>query len=68
MNGVEEDGCATYCRMHNKFWMDQQASKTQGTLPGALQTSHVEGAVNKPANEAGWDKEGVQSRSVAPGG
>jgi hypothetical protein len=46
---VEEDGCTTYCRMHNKFWMDQQASKTQGALPRAHQRSQVEGAVNEPA-------------------
>ncbi len=44
------------------------ASKTQGSLPGAQQTSPAEGAVNEPATEAGGDKEGVQSMSVAPGG
>jgi hypothetical protein len=44
------------------------ASKTQGTLSGAQRTSHMEGAVNEPAAEAGGDKEGVQSMSVAPGG
>ncbi len=44
------------------------ASKTQGTLPGAQQTSHGEGAVNEPAAEAGGNKEGVQSMSVAPSG
>jgi hypothetical protein len=43
------------------------ASKTQGSLPGAQQTSFTEGAVNKPVTEAGGDKEGVQSISVAPG-
>ncbi len=40
------------------------ASKTQETLPGAHQTSHTEGTVNKPATEAGGDKEGVQSMSM----
>ena len=23
MNRVEEEGCATYCRKHNRFWRDQ---------------------------------------------
>jgi hypothetical protein len=44
------------------------ASKTQGSLPRAQQMSPVGGAVNKPATDAGGDKEGVQSMSVAPGG
>jgi hypothetical protein len=67
MNGIEEEGCA-YCRQHNKFWRDHQASKTHGSLPGAQQTSHAGGAVTKPANAAGGDKEGEQSRSMAPSG
>jgi hypothetical protein len=46
----------------------ERASKTQGSLPGAQQMSSTEGAVNKPVTEAGGDKEGVQSMSVAPGG
>jgi hypothetical protein len=37
------------------------ASRTQGILPGAHQTSPAEGTVNEPATEAGGDKEGVQS-------
>jgi hypothetical protein len=44
------------------------ASKTQGSLPGAKQTSPVEGAINEPATEAGGDKEEVQSMRMAPGG
>ncbi len=44
------------------------ASKTQGSLPGAQQTSPTEGAVTEPATAAGGDKEGVQSMSVVPGG
>ncbi len=44
------------------------ASKTQGSLPGAQQTSSVEGAVNEPATESEEVKEGVQLMSVAPGG
>jgi hypothetical protein len=44
------------------------ASKTQGTLPGAHQTSPSEGTVNKPATEAGGDKEGVQSMSMGTSG
>jgi hypothetical protein len=46
----------------------ERASKTQGSLPGAQQTSSTEGAVNEPVTEAGGDKEGVQSMSVTPGG
>jgi hypothetical protein len=46
----------------------EEASKTQGPLPGAQQTSPAEGAIIKPATEAGGDKEGVQSMSVAQGG
>ena len=46
----------------------EEASKTQGSLPGAQQTSPTEGAVNEPATEAGGDKERVQSMSMAPGG
>jgi hypothetical protein len=45
-----------------------EASKTQGSPPGAQQTSPTEEAVNEPATEAGGDKEGVQSMSVVPGG
>jgi hypothetical protein len=44
------------------------ASKTQRSLPRAQQISPVEEAVNKPATEAGEDKEGVQSMSMVPGG
>jgi hypothetical protein len=46
----------------------ERASKTQGTLPGAQRLNPTEGVVNEPAAEAGGDKEGVQSMSVAPGG
>ena len=43
----------------------QDASKTQGSPLGAQKTSPAEGAVTEPAKDAGGDKEGVQSRSVA---
>ncbi len=43
----------------------QEASKTHRTLPGAHQTSPVEGVVTEPATDAGGDKEGMQSMSVA---
>jgi hypothetical protein len=43
----------------------QKASKTHGTLPGAHQTSPAKGAVTEPATDAGGDKEGMQSMSVA---
>jgi hypothetical protein len=46
----------------------QEASKTQGPLPGAQQTSPADGTVIEPATEAGGDKEGVQSVSMAEGG
>jgi hypothetical protein len=46
----------------------EEASKTQGPLPGAQQTNPIEGAVIEPATEAGGDKEGVQSMSVAQSG
>jgi hypothetical protein len=44
------------------------ASKTQGTLPGAQQTSPAERTVTEPATEAGGDKEGVRSMSMATSG
>jgi len=68
MNNVKEDGGSTYCRLHNKFWRYKQASKSSGSLPRAQQTSHAEGAIIKPANAAGGDKEGEQPRSIAFGG
>jgi hypothetical protein len=46
----------------------QEVSKTQGPLPGVQQTSPAEGTVIEPATEAGGDKEGVQSVSMAEGG
>ena len=45
----------------------QEASKTQGTLPGAQEASPTEEAAIEPAM-AGQDKEGAQSLSVAPTG
>ncbi len=44
------------------------ASKIQGTLPSAQQTSSPEETVTEPATEAGGDKEGVQSMSMASSG
>jgi hypothetical protein len=43
----------------------QEASKTQGPLPGAQQTSPAEGTVIEPATEAGGDKEGHGGRWIA---
>jgi hypothetical protein len=68
MNGINKAGCLSYCRQHNKFWRDHQASKTLESLPGAQQINHAGGAVIEPANAAGGDKEGEQPRSMAPGG
>jgi hypothetical protein len=39
---------------------NQEASKTQGTLPGAHQASPTEEAAIEPATPAGRDKEGAQ--------
>ena len=44
---------------------NQEAIKTQGTLPGAHQASPTEEAAEEPANTAGRDKEGAQSSSMA---
>jgi len=44
---------------------EQEASKTHGPTTGAQQTSPKEGAVINPANNAGGDEEGAQSRSMA---
>jgi hypothetical protein len=46
----------------------QEASKTQGTLPGAHKASPTEEVAIEPATMAGQDKEGAQSLSVAPTG
>jgi hypothetical protein len=47
---------------------NQEASKTQGTLPGAHEASPTEEAAIEPATLAGWDKEGAQSLSMASTG
>lgn len=44
-----------------------EASKTHGSLPGAHQTSPVDGTVIEPASAAGGDKEGMQTMSMAGG-
>jgi hypothetical protein len=46
----------------------QEASKTQGTLPGAHEASPTEEVAIEPATMAGRNKEGAQSLSVAPTG
>ena len=46
----------------------QEASKTHGPPPGAQQARPAEGASTEPAKEAGGDKEGVQSMSMAESG
>ena len=47
---------------------NQEASKTQGMLPGAHKASLTEEAAVEPATPAGWDKEGAQSSSMASTG
>jgi hypothetical protein len=42
-----------------------EASKTQGMLPGAHKVGPTEEAALELATMAGWDKEGVQSLSMA---
>jgi hypothetical protein len=70
MEAVEQ---ITQYNNHSKASLDkggdqqQEASKTQGTLPGAQEASPTEEAAIEPAM-AGRDKEGVQSFSVAPTG
>jgi hypothetical protein len=47
---------------------NEEASKTQGTLPGAHKASPTEEAAVEPATPAGRDKEGAQSPSMASTG
>jgi hypothetical protein len=47
---------------------NKEASKTQGTLPGAHKASLTEEAAVELANPAGRDKEGAQSSSMASTG
>jgi hypothetical protein len=47
---------------------NEEASKTQGTLPGAHKASPTEEAAVEPATPAGRDKEGAQSLSIASTG
>ena len=47
---------------------NEEASKTQGTLPGAQKASLAEEAAVEPANPAGRDKEGAQSTSMVSTG
>ena len=47
---------------------NEEASKTQGTLPGALKASPTEEAAVEPATSAGRDKEGAQPSSMASTG
>jgi len=47
---------------------NEEASKTQGTLPGAHKASPAEEAAVEPATPAGRDKEGAQSLSMVSTG
>ena len=47
---------------------NREASKTEGTLPGAQKASPTEEAAVEPATPAGRDKEGAQSSSMASTG
>ena len=46
----------------------EEASKTQGTLPGAHKASPIEKAADEPTTPVGRDKEGAQSPSLASDG
>jgi hypothetical protein len=63
INAREDDS-----RMLDKAGEHNTASKTQGPLPSAQQTSPMEGAANGPASAAGRDKEGSQSMSMESSG
>jgi hypothetical protein len=63
INAQEDDS-----RMLDKAGDYNTASKSQGPLPSAQQTSPVEGVAKEPATAAGRDKEGVQSVSMASSG
>ena len=47
---------------------NEEASKTQGTLPGAHKASPTEEAAAEPTTPVGRDKEGAQSPSMASAG
>ena len=47
---------------------NEEASKTQGTLPRAQKVSPTEEAPVEPATQVGWDKEGAQSPSMTSTG
>jgi hypothetical protein len=51
----------------NKGGGQQEASKTQGTLPGAPKTNPAEGVAMDTATAAGGDKEGAISVTMATG-
>ncbi len=63
INTQEDNSC-----MLDKVGKHNTASKTQGPLPSAQQTSPGEGATNKPATAVGQDKKGAQSVSMASSG
>jgi len=48
--------------------VNEEASKTQGTLPGAHKASPTEEAAAELTTPVGWDKEGAQSPSMASAG
>jgi len=47
---------------------NEEASKTQGMLPGANKASPIEEAADEPTTPVGWDKEGAQSPSLVSAG
>ena len=61
----DPDPASVITKQGERGAQEQEASKTHGPSPGAQQTSPTEGAVINPANNAGGDEEGVQSRSMA---
>jgi hypothetical protein len=63
INAREEDN-----RTLDEVGEHNTASKTQGSLPSAQQTSPAKGAANEPAIAAGQDKEVAQSMCMASSG
>ncbi len=58
MNGIKEEGCETYCKQHNKFWRDHQASKTHNLYPEPSRQATQEGpSLSMPIQQEGTRRE-----------
>jgi hypothetical protein len=63
---MNSSGVRTFDPISNELDEDYDASKTQGTPPGAQEARPIEEAVT-PDMRTGRDKEGVQSLGMATG-